>query len=204
MVRAKSDKSSTKSATTTTKSKSDKTKIKVKDSKNTKDTKNKISKVKSAKDTKEKSSKVAAVVKDKSSKVAAVVKDNKSVSKKSVKSSTKSTSEPTVPRSHRFRPGTVALREIRRFQKSTDLLMPRLPFHKLVREVAQEMNQDKSSKMQFQLGALVSVQEATEHLLMQYLEDANFNAIHANRITVQPQDLLLVQRQRHELVQPCA
>ncbi|KAF8625029.1 hypothetical protein AX17_006943, partial [Amanita inopinata Kibby_2008] len=43
-----------------------------------------------------------------------------------------------VKKPHRFRPGTVALREIRRYQKSTELLIRKLPFQRLVREIAQD------------------------------------------------------------------
>jgi len=47
-----------------------------------------------------------------------------------------------VKKPHRFRPGTVALREIRKFQKSTELLIRKLPFQRLVREIAQEYKSD--------------------------------------------------------------
>ena len=62
-----------------------------------------------------------------------------------------------VKKPHRYRPGTVALREIRRYQKSTDLLLRKLPFQRLVREVANEMK-----AVRFQANAIAALQEATE------------------------------------------
>uniref|UniRef100_A0A667YWB8 Histone H3 n=1 Tax=Myripristis murdjan TaxID=586833 RepID=A0A667YWB8_9TELE len=47
-----------------------------------------------------------------------------------------------VKKPHRYRPGTVALREIRRYQKSTELLIRKLPFQRLVREIAQDFKTD--------------------------------------------------------------
>ena len=100
-----------------------------------------------------------------------------------------------APKRHRYHNGTVVFREIRRYQKSNELLIPRLPFSKLVRKFAQEFAMDK---VQFQGLALSGLQEATESFLVKFLEDSNMNAIHANRVTVQPKDLQLVQRQRGE------
>jgi histone H3 len=63
-----------------------------------------------------------------------------------------------VKRKHRYRPGTVALREIRRFQKTTDLLVKKMPFQRLVREIAQDFKSD----LRFQTAALMALQEAAE------------------------------------------
>ena len=63
-----------------------------------------------------------------------------------------------VKKPHRFRPGTVALREIRKYQKSTDLLLRKLPFQRLVREIAQEFKAD----LRFQSSAVLALQEAAE------------------------------------------
>ena len=71
-----------------------------------------------------------------------------------------------VKKPHRFRPGTVALREIRRFQKSTDLLIRRLPFQRLVREIAQEFKSD----LRFQSSAVQAIQEAAEAYLVGLFE----------------------------------
>jgi histone H3 len=101
-----------------------------------------------------------------------------------------------VPKARRFRPGTVALREIKRFQKTTDLQFHRLPFGRLVRQFAQEFT--KADGIQFQGSALLGLQEAAEKFLVKFFEDANRNAIHASRVTVQAKDFELVQHQRGE------
>ena len=69
----------------------------------------------------------------------------------------------------RFRPGTVALREIRRYQKSTDLLIMKLPFQRLVREIAQDLRAD----LRFQASALWALQESAEAYLVGIMEDTN-------------------------------
>ena len=81
---------------------------------------------------------------------------------------------------YRYRPGTVALREIRRYQKSTNLLLRKLPFQRLVREIAQAFNND----LRFQSTALLALQEASEAYLVSLFEDTNLCAIHAKRVTI--------------------
>ena len=88
---------------------------------------------------------------------------------------------------HRYRPGTVALREIRRFQKSTELLIRRMPFQRLVREIAQTY----SPYLRFQSGAVLALQEATEAYLVGLLEDSNLCTIHVKRVTIMPRDMQL-------------
>ncbi len=95
-------------------------------------------------------------------------------------------------RKHRFRPGTVALREIRRYQRSTDLLIRKLPFQRLVRELAQNFRAD----LRFQSNAILALQEAAESYLVRLFEDTNLCAIHAKRCTIMPKDLLLARRIR--------
>ena len=85
-------------------------------------------------------------------------------------------------RKFRFRPGTVALREIRRYQKATDLLIKKLPFQRLVREVAQDFKND----CRFESTAMVALQEAAEAYLVGLFEDTNLCAIHAKRVTIMP------------------
>ena len=80
----------------------------------------------------------------------------------------------------RYRPGTVALREIRRYQKTTNLLIRKLPFQRLVREIAQQFNMD----LRFQSTALLAIQEAAEAYLVALFEDTNLCAIHAKRVRV--------------------
>ena len=99
-----------------------------------------------------------------------------------------------VKKPHRFRPGTVALREIRRFQKSTELLIRKLPFQRLVREIASEFKND----LRFQSSAVLALQEASEAYLVGLFEDTNLCAIHAKRVTIMPKDMQLARRIRGE------
>ncbi|KAH7919853.1 histone H3 [Leucogyrophana mollusca] len=96
-------------------------------------------------------------------------------------------------KTHRFRPGTVALREIRRYQKSTELLIRKLPFQRLVREIAQDIFK---TDLRFQSSAVMALQEAAEAYLVSLFEDTNLAAIHAKRVTIQPKDLALARRLR--------
>ena len=95
---------------------------------------------------------------------------------------------------HRYRPGTVALREIRRYQKSTELLLRKLPFQRLIREVAQDFKTD----LRFQSPAIMALQEACEAYLTALFEDANLCAIHAKRVTIFPKDMQMARRIRGE------
>ena len=99
-----------------------------------------------------------------------------------------------VKKPHRYRPGTVALREIRKFQKSTDLLIRKLPFQRVVREIAQQFKSD----LRFQSQAVLALQEATEAYLVGLFEDTNLCAIHAKRVTIMPKDMQLARRIRGE------
>ncbi|XP_009277755.1 PREDICTED: histone H3.3 [Aptenodytes forsteri] len=92
------------------------------------------------------------------------------------------------------RPGTVALREIRRYQKSTELLIRKLPFQRLVREIAQDFKTD----LRFQSAAIGALQEASEAYLVGLFEDTNLCAIHAKRVTIMPKDIQLARRIRGE------
>ena len=93
---------------------------------------------------------------------------------------------------HRFRPGTVALRQIRKYQKSTELLIRKLPFQRLVREIAQDYKCD----LRFQSTALLALQEAAEAYLVGLMEDTQLCAIHAKRVTIMPKDMQLARRIR--------
>ncbi|XP_054721562.1 histone H3, embryonic-like [Uloborus diversus] len=99
-----------------------------------------------------------------------------------------------VKKPHRYRPGTVALREIRRYQKSTDLLIRKLPFQRLVREIAQTY----CISLRFQTSAVMALQEASEAYLCSMFEDTNLCAIHAKRVTIMPKDMQLARRIRGE------
>eukprot|EP00898_Chlorokybus_atmophyticus_P008127 jgi/Chlat1/8315/Chrsp78S07740 len=98
---------------------------------------------------------------------------------------------PTKP--HRYRPGTVALREIRKYQKSTELLIRKLPFARLVREIT---NTFTLEPFRWTAEALLAIQEATEDFIVHLLEDCNLIAIHAKRVTIMPRDLQLTRRIR--------
>lgn len=101
---------------------------------------------------------------------------------------------PVFAQPHRYRPGTVALREIRKYQKSTELLIRKLPFQRLVREIAQDFKTD----LRFQSSAVLALQEAAEAYLVGLFEDTNLAAIHAKRVTIMPKDIQLARRIRGE------
>ncbi|KAF9007156.1 histone 3 [Cyathus striatus] len=102
--------------------------------------------------------------------------------------------EPVARKKHRFRPGTVALREIRKYQKSTELLIKKLPFQRLVREIVHGYYID----LRFQSSAVEALQEACEAYLVSLFEDANLAAIHAKRVTIMSRDMVLARRLRGE------
>jgi histone H3 len=99
-----------------------------------------------------------------------------------------------VKKPYRYRPGTVAMREIRRYQKSTDLLLRKLPFQRMVREIAQDFKND----LRFQSTAILALQEASEAYLVSLFEDTNLCAVHAKRVTIMPKDIQLARRIRGE------
>ena len=86
---------------------------------------------------------------------------------------------------HRYRAGTVALQDIRHFQKTSALLIRKLPFQRLVREIAQDFKTD----LWFQSAAILCLQEAAEAYLVRLFDDANLCAIHARRVTIMPKDI---------------
>ena len=90
-----------------------------------------------------------------------------------------------VKKPHRFRPGTVALREIRKYQNSSELLMRRAPFYRLVREIAQDFKEN----VRFEAAALHGLQEAAESFLVELMEDANRACLHRKKVTIMPADM---------------
>ena len=94
----------------------------------------------------------------------------------------------------RYRPGTAALRQIRKYQKTTQLLIRKLPFQRLVKQIAQSYR----AELRFQSAAVHALQEAAEAYLVGLFEDVNLCAIHAKRITIMPKDLHLARRIRNE------
>lgn len=99
-----------------------------------------------------------------------------------------------VKKPHRYRPGTCALREIRKYQKSTELLIPKMPFQRLVREITQDLN----STLRMQTLSVMALQEAAEAYLTDLFNDTNLLAIHAKRVTIMPKDIQLARRLRGE------
>nr|XP_054754691.1 uncharacterized protein LOC129260752 [Lytechinus pictus] len=94
----------------------------------------------------------------------------------------------------RFRPGTRALMEIRKYQKTTHLLLRKLPFARVVKEICQILN--PSSELRWQAAGIMALQEAAEAFLVHLFEDSNLCAIHAKRVTVMPKDMQLARRIR--------
>ncbi|CAN9118105.1 unnamed protein product [Alternaria alternata] len=96
----------------------------------------------------------------------------------------------TTRKKRRFKPGTVALREIRRYQRGTELLILKLPFARLVREISNI----ESSGTRWAASAINAMQEVAETYLISYFEDCNLNAIHAKRVTIMHKDSQLAKR----------
>ena len=99
---------------------------------------------------------------------------------------------------HRYRPGTVALREIRKYQKSTELLLRKGPFNRLVREI---LTSDLGKYgLRWQQNAIIALQEAAEAYMVRLFEDSQLEAVHGKRITINPKDMQLARRIRGEVV----
>ncbi|KAJ1355246.1 centromeric DNA-binding histone H3-like protein cse4 [Parelaphostrongylus tenuis] len=96
--------------------------------------------------------------------------------------------------------GVKALRKVRHLQRTTGLIILRLPFQRVVRDVAREVLRKRNINGEFtwQANALLALQEATEVYLACLFDDTNLAAIHARRITIMPRDMQLVRRLRGE------
>ena len=119
----------------------------------------------------------------------------KAIPRKSTPKKRRTTSKKTndaasseVRQPYRYRPGTVALREIRRYQRSTELLIKKLPFSRFVREILQDS--DKAA-IRVTKGAIEALQQAAEDFIVKMFEDINLLALHAKRVTIQPRVILL-------------
>ena len=97
-------------------------------------------------------------------------------------------------RRFRSRPGVVALREIKKLQRSTELLVPRLPFQKVVKDICSKINQD----LRFSSQGLLALQESAESFMTGLFEDSYMCTIHAKRVTLMPKDMQLARRIRGE------
>ena len=106
---------------------------------------------------------------------------------------TPTTAKP-LSKKYRYRPGSVALREIRRYQKSTELVIPRMPFQRLVREIASAYGD-----LRFQSAAIDALHEVSESFIVGLFEDTNLCAIHAKRVTITTRDMQLARRIRGDL-----
>jgi histone H3 len=101
-----------------------------------------------------------------------------------------------IKKKRRYRPGTMALKEIRKYQMSTGLLIKKSPFKRLVREITMELFQGQSYR--FQTTAILAMQEASEAYLVHLFEDTLCCALHAKRITIMVKDMQLASRIRGE------
>merc|ERR1719318_544074 len=104
---------------------------------------------------------------------------------------------PETPGKRKFRPGTRALMEIRKFRPGTNLLIPKLPFSRVIREVCSKIC---AADLRFQSAAIMALQEAAEAYLVTLFEDTLLCAIHAKRVTVMPKDMQLARRIRGEQI----
>ena len=107
-----------------------------------------------------------------------------------------------IKKPHRYHPGLLALREIHRYQQSTDSLISRTSFNKLIKEISQKYRVcpdgpgTPSVQVKFQSTALAALQEAAENFLVGLFEDVNLLAVHAIRVTVMTHDIRLALRIR--------
>ena len=119
---------------------------------------------------------------------AAAVKTKKNLDSKRSKNS-----KPLVS-PKKSRPGRLALREIKKYQKSTEMLIPKAPFTRLVREVG--LNEKKD--IRFQKQAIEALHQSSEAYILGLFEDTNLCAIHAKRVTIMPKDMQLARIIRNE------
>lgn len=96
---------------------------------------------------------------------------------------------------NRFRPGQVALRQIRKYQGTTQLLIPRMPFQRVVREITHE---DCGRPYRFAVSAIEALHEAAEEYVVELFQDSMLCALHAKRVTVSPTDMKLARRLRRD------
>lgn len=102
--------------------------------------------------------------------------------------------EPAGKRRRRARPGTAALREIRRLQKSSDLLIPRINFQRLVREVLSDDDPDQNTPRKLSREALAALQDASEAYLQDVFRAAYTVSLASKRVTLMPEDLVAAAR----------
>ena len=103
-----------------------------------------------------------------------------------------------IKRRYKYKPGTVALREVHKMQRTSHLLIPRSPFQELIREIAMSYKAD----LRFQREALLAIQEAAESHLVSIFQHTQNMAVHGGRKTIQDRDLTLAIHVRDNNVQP--
>ncbi|KAK9874375.1 hypothetical protein WA026_002722 [Henosepilachna vigintioctopunctata] len=138
------------------------------------------------------------MVREKQSKISLVEKRTKrqSMMKKN-ENCENETSQTKILIKRRFIPRIHVMREIRFYQHSTELLLPKSPFQRLVRELINNVQSNKNEPMvQLTTQSLVTLQEISENYLWDLFHDANLCALHANRVTVGPKDIQLAMRLR--------
>ena len=128
----------------------------------------------------------------KAAKIAAKPKASKAIKKTGPAAGGVKNAEKKDAKPRRFKAGTVALREIKRYQKSNELLLPRAPFMRLVKVITEETDH----QLRFQSQAIQALQEASEAYIVGLFEDTNLCAIHAKRQTVMKKDMELARRIR--------
>uniref|UniRef100_A0A5S6Q6Y6 Histone domain-containing protein n=1 Tax=Trichuris muris TaxID=70415 RepID=A0A5S6Q6Y6_TRIMR len=125
---------------------------------------------------------------------ASTANEPKSEDKK--RSELKKIKEEKKKRIRRRRPGVVALQEIRFYQRGTELLMRRAPFHRVVRDIVKRLGR---IDLRFQRAAMEVLQTAAEAYMVGVMEDTNLACIHAKRVTIMPKDIKLALRLRGDL-----
>ena len=114
--------------------------------------------------------------------------------KKPVRAANKQPQNRSQKKVYKYRPGTVALRNIHKYQKSTETFIPKVQFQRVVKEIMQDTGKD----LRIQSSALLALQEATEAHLTSYFQDSNLLALHAKRVTIMSKDIQLAKRIRNE------
>ena len=125
-------------------------------------------------------------------KISAMSKASKAIKKTGPAAGGVKNAEKPEGKKNRFKPGTVALREIKKYQKSNELILPRAPFMRLVKNIAEGTDH----QIRFQSQAIQALQEAAEGYIVGLFEDTNLCAIHAKRQTVMKKDMELARRIR--------
>lgn len=101
-----------------------------------------------------------------------------------------------IKKTKKHRPGALALAQIRKYQASTDLLIRKAPFQKLVKQICNQILPNGESCLRFQSTAVLALQEAAEAFVIGILEDTNLCAMHARRVTIMEKDMRLACRIR--------